>query len=776
MKKAITLKVLDFDKRSITEPTGENIIKGAKDAFVENLRTNTATTRRKIRTQNLIIEQVKVGRQVQTNIAVVYMKNIANQYIIEETKRRLAGIETDSIQQVGVIEENLQDTKYTTFPQLIYTVRPDKFSANIMEGRVGVLIDGFPISFILPGTLNTFLQAPEDYAQNFIISSISRFMRYLLAFVTLFLPGFYVSITTFHHEMIPTELALAITASKEGVPFPSFVEVLIMLLAFEVILEAGIRLPKSIGQAVTIVGAIVVGDAAVLAKLVSPAVVVIIAITAIASFTMPSQDLSNALRLWRFVIVIVCSIIGLFGLSLAGLLLINHLANMEVYGIPYLSPFVGQEGKQLKDSLFRFPFSAFRKRPISLKTKKEKRIGRSMNNKKSLIFIVIPITMLLLSGCKLSFLGRSEIKDIEFIRAIGVDKCTEKDDQVRLTIATQRIQSESNGGGSVKKSNIIISEGRTVFEAVRNFWNHMDKRPFWGHVEYVLIGEEAAKSGLLKYLDLFSRDPEIRLNFKVFVTKGSTAEEVMSYGGSENRFIFDQLKGIIENQPGQSIINAVDLVEVMYILDKEYLCLYLPCVELQKKTKPNPQDDTKDIAMSGFALFLIDNLAEYLDKEMSRGLNWLRNKIKSGVIVVKSPNDNNISLEIIESNVKLKPIISNDNLTVEVNGYISVNIAEIRTSEDVFTEETLRFLEKELEKTVRNEIEAVIHFGQEKSMDFFGTGDAVFMKYPIKWEDVYERKWKTVFPEILFSVNITPVITGTYNISQPVRIEAGEKP
>lgn len=375
MEKAVTLEVKGFEKRSVSEPTGENIIKGAKDAFIENLRTNTATVRRKIKTQNLVIEHTMVGRQTHTEIAIVYMKNITNQRLLEETKKRLGEIKSDGVHELGVIEESIIDHKNTTFPQVLYTVRPDKFCSNIVEGRVGLLIDGFPISYIIPGTMDAFLQAPEDYSQNYIISSIVRVMRYVLAFVTLYLPGFYVSITTFHHEMIPTELALAITASKEGVPFPSFVEVIFMLIAFEVLVEAGIRLPKTIGQAVSIVGAVVVGQAAVDAKLVSPAVVVIIAITAISSFTMPNQDFSNALRLWRFVFVLVSSVIGLFGLTLGGLVLLNHFASMETFGIPYLSPFVGQDGQQLQDSLFRLPFSLQKKRPMSLKTKNRKRMG-----------------------------------------------------------------------------------------------------------------------------------------------------------------------------------------------------------------------------------------------------------------------------------------------------------------------------------------------------------------------------------------------------------------
>ncbi|NLN65858.1 MAG: spore germination protein [Clostridiaceae bacterium] len=376
VEKAITFDVKEYEKRSITEPTGENVIKGAKDSFIENLRTNTATVRRKVRNSNLVIEETQIGRQTITRIAVVYLKDIANRHTIEKIRKRINSISTDGVLTSGVIEENIIDRKYSPFPQVVYTERPDKFCANIVEGRIGIIVDGFPLSFILPVTLESFVQAPEDYSQNFIVSSVIRFMRFLLILVTLLLPGLYVSITTFHHEMIPTELALVITSSKQGVPFPSFVEVIFMLIAFEVLVEAGLRLPKTIGQAVSIVGAVVVGEAAVQARLVSPTVVVTIATTAIASFTMPNQDFSNALRLWRFIFVVLSSMAGLFGLSLGGILLLDHLSSMEVYGISYLSPLAGEDEIQLQDSIFRFPYRFQKNRPVSLRAKNKKRVNQ----------------------------------------------------------------------------------------------------------------------------------------------------------------------------------------------------------------------------------------------------------------------------------------------------------------------------------------------------------------------------------------------------------------
>ncbi|HQA57933.1 MAG TPA: spore germination protein [Acetivibrio sp.] len=373
VKKAVTFDMKGFDRRSITEPTEENVLKGPKDAFIEVLRTNTATIRRKIKTHNLVIEETTVGKQTLTKVAIVYIKGITNRHIIEEVKKRLDNIKADGVISSGVIEEEIIDNKYSPFPQIMTTERPDRFCASVLEGRVGIIIEGLPTTFVAPGTLNQFLQGPKDYSQNFIASSVFRLMRFTLMVVTLLLPGFYIAITSFHHEMIPTELALSITASKEGVPFPGFIEVIFMLIAFEALVEAGLRLPKNISQAVTIVGALVVGQAAVEAKLVSPAVVVIISMTAVASFTMPDQDFSNALRIWRFVIVILSSVAGLYGLSIGSLLLLIHWSKMESFGVPYLAPFVSVDDKQLQDTLFRLPFSSMYKRPIYLKTTDKKR-------------------------------------------------------------------------------------------------------------------------------------------------------------------------------------------------------------------------------------------------------------------------------------------------------------------------------------------------------------------------------------------------------------------
>lgn len=375
-KRAVTFEVKGFEKRSIQESSSDNVIKGAKDSFIEVIRINTTLVRRKIRTQNLRIKQLVIGQQTLTSIAICYVDEIANANLVKEVTERLQKINVDGVLATAYIEEFIVDNKFSTFPQILYTERSDKFCGNLLEGRVGILIDGLPTALIVPASINQFMQATEDYSKNYLVASMISIIRFFSLFVTMFLPGFYVALSSFHQEMIPSELAMSIISSKEGVPFPTFIEVFILLISFEILLEAGLRMPKSIGQAVSIVGALVVGQSAVEAKMASPAIVIVVAVTVIAGFTMPNQDFSNSTRLWRFIITIFSTIAGLLGLSVALILLIIHLAGMESFGISYLAPFSANEGRNIAtDSLLRLPVWLMKKRPENLNTINKQRQG-----------------------------------------------------------------------------------------------------------------------------------------------------------------------------------------------------------------------------------------------------------------------------------------------------------------------------------------------------------------------------------------------------------------
>lgn len=366
---AIMYDTKGFDKRGISIPTEETNLKGSKDVFVETIRVNTATVRRKLRTPNLVIEDMVLGERSNTIVSLFYIDGLAEKELINEAKNRLKTIDTDEVLFTSIIEENIIDNKHSPFPQIDYTEKPDKFCAGLLEGRIGIIIDGIPFSMIIPTAIVNFFQTTDDYSYNYIISSMIRVLRYVLTATSLFLPAFYVSVTTFHPEMIPESLAFSIVASEEGVPLPIFIECFIMIIAFQTLIEAGARIWSSIGGMVSLVGALVVGEAAISASYLSPGVVVVVAVASIANFTIPNKDFAFAIWTWEFILLMLSSILGLFGLAIGGILLLYHLCQMESLGVPYLSPFVSNDGKHLYDSIFRTIFVLEKKKPISKQNK-----------------------------------------------------------------------------------------------------------------------------------------------------------------------------------------------------------------------------------------------------------------------------------------------------------------------------------------------------------------------------------------------------------------------
>lgn len=368
--KVLSFQVGTEEKRTIMPPTNETVLKGSRDSFVESIRTNTSLVRRHIKTPNLRITEEIVGRQSVTTVDILSIEGITNPDTVEEIRQRIRHMDIDAVIATGNIEEYLVDKTNTPFPLMQYTERPDRFTAGLVEGRAGILIDGLPLGYLVPASLSNFLRASQDKSNNWMLATVLTILRYFCMFITLFLPALYVAMVTFHQEMIPTRLALSILSAKQDVPFSTVVEVLILLFAFEILQEAGLRLPQSIGQTVSIIGGLVVGTAAVTAKIVSPAVLIAVAIAGIAGYTMPSQELAGALRIWRFVLAVLGSLAGMFGVVIGSAILVGHLAGIESFGVSYLTPFAANEGDQVEgDTVVRLPLNKVKMRPKSLHTK-----------------------------------------------------------------------------------------------------------------------------------------------------------------------------------------------------------------------------------------------------------------------------------------------------------------------------------------------------------------------------------------------------------------------
>lgn len=361
-EKAIVYDIRMFEKRSIQEPSEENVMKGSKESFIEVMRMNTALIRRRIRSEHLVVETLSAGRISKTDIALIYINGIADSATVNKIRTIINEIDIDNISTPAFIEEFLVENKHSIFPQIMYTQRPDRVAANLSDGRVALVVDGIPFAYLLPCQLPMLMQSPDDYANHFFIGSSLRIIRYMSMIVTLFLPAFYIAATTYQVQMLPVQLALSTQAAKQNVPFSSASEVLGLLISFEILIEAGLRLPKAVGTAMSILGGLVVGQSAVAANLISPAVVVIVALAGISGFIMPNQDLSSGIRLSRFLLTVLAAVAGFFGLAIGLIILITHLCSLNNYGIAYISPFVDVEERNIRDTIFRFPIKYFQKR------------------------------------------------------------------------------------------------------------------------------------------------------------------------------------------------------------------------------------------------------------------------------------------------------------------------------------------------------------------------------------------------------------------------------
>ncbi|SDW22908.1 spore germination protein [Paenibacillus sp. CF384] len=362
---ALSLGLIHCEKRGVEEPQAESVIRGARDGFTETLIVNLTLLRKRLKTPALKIDTFPLGRYSKTDISVAFLQGIAKEEIVASVKHRLQRIEIDGIVESGMIEELIEDSVFSPFPQLQTTERPDVAVAAMLEGRVLIITDHTPFVMIAPTTLWSMLQSPEDYYERFLIGTLIRWLRYLFFLFALLAPSVYVATLTFHQEMVPTTLLLRITQSREEIPFPALMEALIMEITFEALREAGVRLPKQIGSAVSIVGALVIGQAAIQAGLVSAPMVMIVAITGIASFMLPQYAFNIALRILRFPIMIMSGMFGLYGLILCILVIISHLCILRSFDVPYLTPIAPIQTDSFKDTLIRAPIGLMKRRPAA---------------------------------------------------------------------------------------------------------------------------------------------------------------------------------------------------------------------------------------------------------------------------------------------------------------------------------------------------------------------------------------------------------------------------
>ena len=362
-KSALIANTKGWETSGVLPPENQVVLRGPREAFTSNIRTNTALIRRIVSSSKLRLEQMKIGTLSETVVGIMYIEGVAHDKIVQEVRKRIKNIKIDGTLGSGYIEDFITDNPWTLFPQVMYTERPDTAAGHLLEGKIIIIVDGTPFILSVPVTYLMFFQSADDYYLNWQLSTFLRLLRMLTFLIALTLPSLYVAITTFHQELLPTTLLVSLAAQREGVPFPAFVEALLMEFTFEVLREAGVRLPRAIGQAVSIVGALVLGTAAVEAGIVSPAMVITVSMTAISSFTAPYVEIVSSARLLRFGLLMLAASFGLFGILFGVMLISIHLTTLRSFGIPYLQGIAPFNLTDQKDLFMRVPRFLMKSRP-----------------------------------------------------------------------------------------------------------------------------------------------------------------------------------------------------------------------------------------------------------------------------------------------------------------------------------------------------------------------------------------------------------------------------
>lgn len=377
--KALKISDKGYPNMGVTEADSEKVIRGSNEGFADSIKVNTALIRKRVRSTKVKVKEMRPGVRSHTNVNLVYMEDLAYPEIIAEVEKRLNRYEIDGVLDSGVLEQLAEEKWYSPFPQFQTTQRPDRAAMAILEGRVVVLSDNSPVALILPTDYNSFIKTSDDYYNRWEVATFGRILRYIASFFAMTFPGLYLAVTNFHTQVLPTTLLLSFQAARQGVPFPAVFEVLLMEISFELLREAGVRLPGAMGNTIGIVGGLIIGQAAVEANLVSPIVVIIVAFTALCSFAIPNEEFAFSFRILKFAFIAVCAWLGYFGFLISLLMVLIHLSHLTSFGIPYLMPFVGPEltgYEDQRDFLWRFPLRKITKRPIYAKRDKRTKLTR----------------------------------------------------------------------------------------------------------------------------------------------------------------------------------------------------------------------------------------------------------------------------------------------------------------------------------------------------------------------------------------------------------------
>ncbi len=377
---AIVVSTTSFEKRNVEKPEDENVLKGPKEAFIESLSTNISLIRKQLRSADLISQKMTIGKRGITEIAILYMNGIVDPNLIQKVEKRLEEITVDEIQNLGILEQHIEERPYSLVPTVLYTERPDRAVGFLNEGHIVLLMDSSPSCLIVPVTFWSFFHTPEEYYARWAYANFTRLLRVFAIFVTIMTPGLYIAVTNYHVEMLPTDLVLAISATREEVPFPAIFETVMLLIAFELIREGGVRVPTPIGPTIGIVGALILGQAAVEANIISPILVIVVAVTGLASFAIPNLSFNYMIRLSTYIFLAFAAVWGFLGIAVCITLCIGYLSTVTSFDVPFLAP-LSPHYPSSKDLVFRPAMWKQWLRPQHVRPKDDQRMQKPEGEK-----------------------------------------------------------------------------------------------------------------------------------------------------------------------------------------------------------------------------------------------------------------------------------------------------------------------------------------------------------------------------------------------------------
>ena len=744
---AVCFEVKSQNARSISEPSLEKSVKGGKDSFVETLRTNTALVRRRIRDPRLKSVKTELGRKSHTQIEVMYLDGVVDPELPMEVLRRLGKIDIDSVLATGIIEESLMDCPRSPLPQLIHTERPDRFAMYMADGRVGILIDGIPIALVVPASFAEFMKVTSDSSMHFTFSSMLSVMRYLALIVSVYVPAVYVAVAMYHQEMIPTRLLLSIISAKQDVPFSTGLEVIGMLVALELLQEAGLRLPNPIGDTVSIIGALIVGQSEVEAKVASPIAIIVghrvlhtaksgsrrggAADTLRASHR---RGRGGAVRHWAAVVP-DAAIHGRHGQLRPQLHLPRHRRAASRHTA---------DAAAHSENRRQIP-----RRRASPARQEETVLKRAM------IYLLCLAALPWLGGCNSIYSNYREIENLLVVRSVGFDR---EDGGTRFSLAS----SANDDGEPIR----MTTKGGSITDAMERIRNYSSQEDiFYPHVEHILLGEDAARVSIEDYLAFFCRSPELRIDIPLHIVRGGTAAQAVLETGSDSRCISEILQTEQErlSVSGDSNIFSTSEIYVSMVRSGAALVCAVKCAPSAEAAEDDAQILT--VIADGYAIIKDGRLCGYIEPELSPAVGMLTGDMGISDLIVDGPDGDAVTLQLNHCRSGITPRWDGDMLTgFDIDIEVSASVNESGRPLPLSDPEQERVLCEALNARVTELVNGVLRTSQELGADFLNLNYTAELDSPKKYAAL-GGGFITLFPKLEMNVSVSSRISHTNNIS-----------